>query len=67
MRGDDLARLLDVDRSTVTRRLARARERLFELTRAAMMMKLRLSAQEFDSVARDVQSGIELTLSRVFA
>lgn len=67
MRGEDLARLLDVDRSTVMRRLARARERLFELTRAAMMKKLRLSAQEFDSVARDVQSGIELTLSRVFA
>lgn len=67
MRGDDIARLLEVDRSTIVRRLARARERLFDFTRDAMMTELRLSAQEFESLARDVQSGIELTLSRVFA
>lgn len=67
MRGEDIARLLDVDRSTVARRLARARERLFELTKTELMAKLRLSAQEFESLARDIQSGIDLTLSRVFA
>ncbi len=67
MRGEDIARLLDVDRSTIMRRLARARERLFEGTRDAMMSKLRLSTEEFASVARDVQSGIDLTLSRLFA
>ena len=58
---------LNVDRSTIMRRLARARERLFEGTRDAMMSKLRLSTEEFASVARDVQSGIDLTLSRLFA
>ena len=67
MRGDDIARLLDVDRSTIMRRLARARERLFEATRDEMMSKLRLSEEEFASLARDVQSGIDLTLSRLFA
>lgn len=67
MRGDDIARLLEVDRSTIARRLARARERLFDLTRNAMMERLRLSTQEFESLARDVQSGIDLTLSRLFA
>ncbi|MBN9166480.1 MAG: hypothetical protein BGO98_41050 [Myxococcales bacterium 68-20] len=67
MRGEDIARLFEVDRSTVMRRLAHARETLFELTRAVMMQKLRLSTEEFESFARDVQSGIDLTLSRVFA
>jgi len=67
MRGDDIARLLEVDRSTIVRRLQRARERLFDATRAAMMDRLRLSAAEFESLARDVQSGIDLTLSRLFA
>lgn len=67
MRGEDIARLLEVDRSTIARRLARARERLFDLTRTAMMTRLRLSSQEFESLARDVQSGIDLTLSRLFA
>ncbi|NOU30955.1 MAG: sigma-70 family RNA polymerase sigma factor [Polyangiaceae bacterium] len=65
--GDELARLLEVDRSTIMRRLARARERLFEATRVAMMTKLGLSRDEFASLARDVQSQIDLSLSRVFA
>ena len=66
-RGEDLARLLEVDRSTIMRRLARARERLLEETRAAMMSELGLSKEEFESVVRDVQSRIDLSLSRLFA
>lgn len=67
MRGEDIARLLEVDRSTVMRRVARARERLFDGTKSAMMASLRLSTQEFESVARDVQSAVDLTLSRILA
>jgi RNA polymerase sigma-70 factor (ECF subfamily) len=65
--GEELARLLEVDRSTIMRRLARARERLFEGTRTAMMTNLGLSKDEFESLVRDVQSQIDLSLSRVFA
>lgn len=66
-RGEELARLLEVDRSTIMRRLARARERLFEGTRAALMTELRLSAEEFESLVRDVRSQFDLSLSRLFA
>lgn len=67
MRGEDIARLLEVDRSTVVRRIARAHERLFDETKSSMMAALRLSTREFESVARDVQSAVDLTLSRILA
>jgi len=66
-RGEDIAKILGVERSTVMRRLARARETLFEATKQRMMTELRLSATEFESIARALQSNIELTLSRVLA
>lgn len=66
-RGDDIAKILGVERSTVMRRLARARAALFETTRERMAEGLRLSPSEFESIARALQSNIELTLSRVLA
>ncbi len=66
-RGEDLGKVLGVDRSTATRRLARARARLFELTKGALVAKLGITTGEFDSIARVVHSCIELTLSRVLA
>lgn len=66
-RGDDIAKILGVERSTVMRRLARAREALFMSTRDRMAEGLRLSPSEFESIARALQSNIELTLSRVLA
>ncbi|MBS2014446.1 MAG: hypothetical protein JST00_16285 [Deltaproteobacteria bacterium] len=64
-RGEDIARILGVERSTVMRRLARARETLFTSTRDRMAEGLRLTPSEFESIARALQSNIELTLSRV--
>jgi RNA polymerase sigma-70 factor, ECF subfamily len=66
-RGEDIAKVLGVERSTVTRRLARAREVLFDATKQRMTTELNLSPSEFDSIARALPSNIELTLSRVLA
>jgi RNA polymerase sigma-70 factor (ECF subfamily) len=66
-RGEDIAKIVGVDRSTAMRRLARAREVLFETTKATMTGKLGISPTEFESIARAVRSQIELTLSRVLA
>ncbi len=66
-RGEDLGKVLGVDRSTATRRLARARAHLFAFTKRALTTKLGISTGEFDSIARVVHSRIELTLSRVLA
>lgn len=64
-RGEDLGKVLGVDRSTATRRLARARAHLFAFTKRALTAKLGITTGEFDSIARVVHSRIELTLSRV--
>lgn len=66
-RGEDIARMLGVDRSTAVRRLARARAQILETTKDLMMKKLGVSASEFDSIARAVYSQIELSLSRLLA
>ena len=66
-RGEDIAKILGVDRSTAVRRLARARELLLTSTKSLMTAKLGISPTEFDSIARAVYSQIELTLSRVLA
>jgi len=66
-RGEDIAKILGVDRSTAVRRLARAREVLLSTTKRLMTEKLGLTSTEFDSIARAVYSQIELTLSRVLA
>jgi RNA polymerase sigma-70 factor, ECF subfamily len=66
-RGEDVAKILGVERSTVMRRLARAREVLFDATKRRMTSLLGVSPTEFDSIARAVHSQIELTLSRVLA
>ncbi len=65
VRGDDMARMLGIDRSTAMRKLARAREVLFDATRDALMAEAGISSNEFRSIARAVQSQIDVTLSRV--
>lgn len=67
LRGEDIAKMLGIDRSTAMRKLARAREVLFDATRDALMAKVGISSTEFDSIARAVKSQIDLTLSRVLA
>ena len=67
LRGDDIAKMLGIDRSTAMRKLARAREVLFDATRAGLMAKVGISSTEFESIARAVKSQIDLTLSRVLA
>ena len=66
-RGEDIAKILGVERSTVMRRLARARDVLFDSTKARLTSDLGVSTREFESIARAVHSQIELTLSRVLA
>ncbi len=66
-RGDDIAKIVGVERSTVMRRLARAREMLFDETKRRMVAELGVSPTEFDSIARVLHDSIELTLSRVLA
>jgi hypothetical protein len=52
--------------STISRRLARAREALFDAVRKGLSKKLRLSDAEAVSLVRAVQSQLELSrLSRL--
>jgi RNA polymerase sigma-70 factor (ECF subfamily) len=66
-RGEDIARILGIDRSTAMRRLARARETLFSTTKRLMIQKLGIDTAEFESIARAVHSRLELSLSRLLA
>ncbi len=67
LRGDDIARMLGIDRSTAMRKLARAREVLFDATRDGLMAKVGITPSEFESIARAVKSQVDVTLSRVLA
>ncbi|MCL4227840.1 MAG: sigma-70 family RNA polymerase sigma factor [Myxococcales bacterium] len=63
---DQVGDVYGVHRATAARWIARARERLFELTRDDLRARLALSPTEFDSVVRLVRSQVELTLTRFF-
>lgn len=62
---DELGHLYHVHRATAARHLARARERLAELTRAVLRERLVLSSGEFESVVRLVQSQLDMSITRV--
>lgn len=63
--GEAIAVLLQVDRSTIVRRLSRARERLYSETRRLVTERVRLTESEFASVARAVKTEIEASLPRM--
>lgn len=56
-----------VHRATIARWIARARERLFDRTRADLRDRLQLSPSELDSVVRLVRSQIDLRMSQIFS
>jgi RNA polymerase sigma-70 factor (ECF subfamily) len=62
MTVDQLAAVYGINRGTVSRRLARTRERLFGDTRAALKDRLRIDSAEFESVMGLMQSQLDLTL-----
>lgn len=63
--GHEIAAALGVDRSTIVRWLSRARADLFDATKKAMSGRLRISTEEFEGVARLVESRIEQSLARL--
>lgn len=63
---DGLAPLFQVHRSTAARRLAEAREHLFEATRARLQAALNVSSGELESLLGVVRSRIEVSLTSLF-
>jgi RNA polymerase sigma-70 factor (ECF subfamily) len=63
MSVDKLATAYRVGRSTAARWLASARRTLVEQTRGELCAKLGLGSSEFDSLARDIRSQLEVTLA----
>jgi RNA polymerase sigma-70 factor (ECF subfamily) len=59
---DELGRLYRVHRSTAARLLVRAREAVYEATRARMMSQLDVQSQDLDSILRMIQSQIDISL-----
>jgi RNA polymerase sigma-70 factor, ECF subfamily len=64
---DELAPTLKVHRATVARWLARSRERLLAATRAGLKERLAATDSAVDSILRELQSRIDVTLSRLLA
>lgn len=61
--GEDMATLFGVNRATIVRWLADARQALLMQTRAALEKELQLSRAEFDSVVRLLGSALDVSLS----
>lgn len=64
---EQIAALYQLHRATVARGLASARAKLVETTRAALARDLRVPADELASAIRLLDSGMDLSLSRVLA
>jgi RNA polymerase sigma-70 factor (ECF subfamily) len=62
---DGIAALYDTHRATAARWLARARERLFELTRDRLRAAIGVSPTEFESLVRLVRSQLEVSVCRL--
>lgn len=62
---DELGCLYHVHRATAARRLARARQRLADLTRDVLRERLSLSSGEFESVVRLIRSQLDVSITRV--
>jgi RNA polymerase sigma-70 factor (ECF subfamily) len=67
LRLDQIAPMFQVNISTVSRWLAGARESLLAQTREGLGRRLHVSPGEFDSLARLLQSQIDVSLVRLLA
>lgn len=61
--GERIAELLQVNRSTIVRRLARIRTEMLQETRRRLGERLRLPAAELDSFIRVMRSRLDLSLT----
>ena len=62
---DDVARIYRVDRSTVSRWVAKARQRLLDGTRRRLKVKLRIDRAQFDSLMDLIASRLDLSLGEL--
>lgn len=60
-----IATLIGLDKSNVSRRLTAVRERLFDDTRRALERRLQLGEGEFDSLMNAIGSQLHVSLSRI--
>jgi RNA polymerase sigma-70 factor (ECF subfamily) len=67
LRLDQIAPMFQVNISTISRWLAAARESLLVHTREGLGSRLHISPGEFDSLARLLQSQIDVSLARLLA
>lgn len=65
LRGDQVATLFGVTRSTVVRWLAAARRAVWEGTRSGLSRRVGLRPDEFESLARALRSQLELSVARI--
>lgn len=63
MGGERIAELLQVNRSTIVRRLARIRAEMFQATRRLLSARLRLPPEELDSFIRVMRSRLNMSLT----
>lgn len=61
--GERIADLLQVNRSTIVRRLARIRAEMFQETRRLLTARLRLPPEELDSFIRVMRSRLNMSLT----
>jgi RNA polymerase sigma-70 factor, ECF subfamily len=62
---DQIAALYHVHRATAARRIGKARENLLHATRSALMTRLKMSSKEVDSLLAQLDSRLELSMSRL--
>lgn len=62
---DEIARMLRVERSTVSRWVAKVRRTIFEETRRRLRERIGLSAEEFDSMVRLIRSHFDSSMARL--
>jgi RNA polymerase sigma-70 factor (ECF subfamily) len=60
--GEEVARIHRVDRSTISRWLAKARQRLLQGTRRRLIARLRIDRQRFDSLMGLIASRLDVSL-----
>ncbi|EPX63456.1 putative DNA-binding regulatory protein [Cystobacter fuscus DSM 2262] len=61
----ELGRLIGKDQSTASRKLALAREAVYEETKRLLKERLSLASKEFDSFVAAIQSNFDMSLSQI--
>jgi RNA polymerase sigma-70 factor (ECF subfamily) len=64
---DDIAKLDGIHRATAARQLSRARERLTDETRRSLRERLKVGADELQSILRLIESQVDVSVRRLLA